>query len=124
MTEIIQDEIVSQRQLAIVERYEGFVNYTYPIMLNIRRAHGRVRDRVIDAMFEQVHLFIEAGKSSQISKLYMADAGLAALRFYLRFLADPVRKLISKKQHQVASVHLAETGNLLGAWIKNMRRKG
>lgn len=122
--ETLSDEFASQRQLAIVERFEGFINYAYPIALNIRRTHYIIRDRLIAAMFEQVNMFSQAGKSGQVSKLYMADAGLSDLRFMLRFLADPKRRLISQHQLEVASVQLAETGKMLGAWIKTKNTKG
>lgn len=122
--DVVSDEYSSQRQLAIIERFEGFMNYTYPIAFNIRRAHHVVRDRLIAAMFEQVSLFQQAGKSSQVSRLYLADAGLAHLRFLLRFLADEHRRLISHHQHEVAAIHLAETGRMLGAWIKSKAVKG
>jgi len=122
--EVMSDELSSQRQLAIIERFEGLINYVYPIALNIRRTHHAVRDRLIGAMFEQVSLFQQAGKSSQISKLYLADAGLAYLRYLLRFLADEHRRLISRHQHEVAAIHLAETGRMLGAWIKSRAVKG
>lgn len=110
------------QQLAIVERYEQFVDYAYPIFLGIRRAHHVVRDGAIAAMLRQVELFNEAGKSTSLSKLYAADANLALLRFYLRFLASPKRKLMSQHQHQVAAIHLAETGRMLGAWIARAQR--
>jgi hypothetical protein len=122
--ETLTDDIASHRQLAIVERFEGFVNYVYPIALNIRRTHHIVRDRFIDAIFAQVNAFNQAGKSNQISKLYAADAGLADLRFLLRFLAEDKRRLISLHQSEVASVHLAEVGKMLGAWIRNKAAKG
>jgi hypothetical protein len=44
--ETLSDEFASQRQLAITERFEGFINYMYPIALNIRRTHGIARDRL------------------------------------------------------------------------------
>ena len=122
--ETLSDEFASQRQLAITEKFEGFINYMYPIALNIRRTHFAARDRLIAAMFEQVSMFSQAGKSGQVSKLYMADAGLADLRFMVRFLADSKRKLISRNQAEVASIHLAETGKMLGAWIKTKGAKG
>jgi hypothetical protein len=122
--ETLSDEFTSQRQLAIVERFDGFINYMYPIALNIRRTHHIVRDRLIAAMFEQVGMFSQAGKSGQVSKLYMADAGLSDLRFMLRFMSDPKRRLISLHQSEVASIHLAETGKMLGTWIKTKSAKG
>lgn len=118
------DEIVSAKQLAIVEKCETFINYVYPIAQSIPRNHGIARDAFLQAMFSQVELFVIAGKSGQVSRLYSADAGLATLRFWLRFLADPRRKLISQNQHRVALIHLAEVGGMLNAWIKSAKSKG
>jgi hypothetical protein len=112
---------VCMEQLAIIERYEHFVDYIYPVLLGVRRAHYVARDRAIAAILEQISLFNEAGKSGMLSRLYAADAGLASLRFYLRFFASPERKLISQHQHQTAAIHLAESGRMLGAWIRRAR---
>jgi hypothetical protein len=71
--EVFSDDLASQRQMAIVEKFEGFVNYTYPIAINIRHTHHVVRDRLIGAMFEQVSLFSQAGKSGQVSRSYLAE---------------------------------------------------
>ena len=109
-------------QLAIVERFEHCIDYLYPVLLGIRRAHHVVRDATVSALFAQVQLFAEAGKSASVSRLYAADANLALLLFYLRFLSSPKRKLISQHQHQVAAVHIAETGRMLGAWIARAQR--
>ena len=122
--EMLTEERTTQRQMAIVERFEGFMNYMYPIALNIPRAHYVARDRLVSLMFEQVSMFYQAAKSNQVSKLYLADAGLADLRFLLRFLADEKRRHISRHQHEVASMHLAEVGAMLGAWIRNKAAKG
>ena len=75
-------------------------------------------------MFDQVDMFIVAGKSRQVSRLYSADANLALLRFWLRFMAAPSRKIITPKQHQVAQAHLAEVGAMLGGWLKSMKGGG
>ncbi len=109
-------------QLAIVERFETCIDYLYPVLLGIPRAHHVLRDATVSALFAQVQLFSEAGKSTSLSKLYAADANLALLRFYLRFLSSPKRKSISQHQHQVAAVHIAETGRMLGAWIARAQR--
>ena len=122
--EVLKDEQASHREMAIIERFGVFVDYTYPIAINIRRTHQLVRDMLITSMFEQANVFAQAGKTSQVSRLYAADAGLSHLRFQLRFLADEKRKLISRHQHEVASVHLAEVGRMLGAWIKAKGAKG
>ena len=75
--EVLKDELASHREMAIVERFGIFVDYTYPIAINIRRTHQLVRDLLITSMFEQANLFAQAGKTSQVSRLYAADAGLA-----------------------------------------------
>ncbi|MEI7607463.1 MAG: diversity-generating retroelement protein Avd [Rhodospirillaceae bacterium] len=111
-------------QLVIIEKFEGFINYMYPIAQNVPRAHGIARDAFLTAMFSQIDLFIVAGKSGQASRLYSADAGMAGLRFWLRFMAHPGRRLISLHQHRVAATLLAEVGKMLGAWIKGMRGRG
>jgi len=121
--ELIKDNSCYQ-QMAIIEKFEGFINYMYPIALNINRAHHVARDRLITMMFEQISMFSQAGKSGQVSKLYLADAGLSDLRFMLVFLADEKRKLISRHQAEVAGIKLAETGMMLGTWIKNKQTKG
>jgi len=115
---LVQDALICDRQLAIVEKYEDFLNYIYNPAHNIPRRHSVMRDMFLEATLNQVRLFAEAGKSSQVSKLHAADAGLATLRFYLRFMAHADRRLISKQQHKVASIHLAEVGKMLGAWIR------
>ena len=108
-------------QLAIVERYEQFVDYVYPIFIGVRRADYIARDHAIGLILRQADLFIEAGKSGHISRLYAADAGLASLRFILRFCASPKRKLITQHQHQTAAIQLAEVGKMLGAWIRRVQ---
>lgn len=111
-------------QMAIVERYESVIAYLYPIAQNIPRKHGVIRDLFIDRLFAQVDLFIDAGKSNQISRLYAADAGLAKLRFWMRFLTkQPVRAMTSH-QCETAQVLLAEVGKMMGAWIVKQKRKG
>jgi hypothetical protein len=109
--------------LAIVERFDGFVNYLYPMLTNTSRQHRVLRDTLIAAMFAQYKLFHSAGKSSQLSRLYEADAGLAYLKELLRFMAGPDRRLVSRRQCEVASSHLAQTGAMLGAWVKSAQKR-
>jgi hypothetical protein len=109
--------------MAIVERFDGFANYLYPMLTNTTRQHRVLRDTLIAAIFEQYRLFHAAGKSSQVSRIYEADAGLAYLKELLRFMASPDRKLVSRRQCEVASVHLAETGAMLGAWVKSAQKR-
>lgn len=63
----------SHDQLAIVQKYERFVNYFYPVAQNIPRAQGVLREMFIRDLLGQVNLFIVAGKSNHIGRLYEAD---------------------------------------------------
>ncbi|NIJ40355.1 hypothetical protein FHS78_000625 [Parvibaculum indicum] len=110
--------------MAIVEKLERLIDYLYPILQNVPRKHGVARDAALTSLFGQVELLIAAGKSKQASRLYSADANLAYLRFWLRFMAAPSRRLITPHQHRVASIHLAEIGRMLGAWIKTVKSRG
>ncbi len=100
----------------------GFVNYVYPMVVNWPAKHRVFRETLLKTMFSQVELFHLAAKSDQASRLYAADAGLAVLREFLRFATNPARKLLSRHQHEVAEVHLAETGAMLGAWIAKAQK--
>lgn len=113
----------SKASLIIVEKYESFFNYLYPMLINTSRQHRILRDVALTALLNQYQLFRDAGKSNQISKLYLADAGMAYLRDLLRLLSHPDRRLISRRQYEVASSHLAESGAILGAWIKTMQKR-
>ena len=108
----------NKEQLIIIEKYDEFLNYIYPVIQNVPRKHGIIKEKMIKLLFLQVDLFYRAIKSNHISKLYEADANLALLRHHLRFFADDRRKLVSPKQHQVSSIKLAEVGKMLGAMIK------
>lgn len=121
---IVVDPTSGYQQLSIIEKYERFVEYIYPVLQNCPRKHGIARDAMLKSVFDQVDLFITAGKSRQASRLYSADANLALLRYWLRFMASSNRKIITPKQHQVAQVHLAEVGAMLGGWIKGMKGGG
>lgn len=106
-------------QLVIVQKYEVFLAYAYPIAQNLPRRHGVAKEMFIRDMLAQVDLFIVAGKSNQVSRLREADAGLARLRFWLRFLSSPTCGILTQQQHRTGSVMLAEVGRLLGAWLRS-----
>ena len=109
--------------LIIIEKYDEFINYIYPILQNIQRKHGIVKERIIQIIFIQVELFYKAIKSQQKSRLYEADSNLASIRYYLRFLADKRRKLLSLRQHQIANIKIAEVGKILNSWINKNKGK-
>lgn len=111
-------------QMNIVEKYETVIAYLYPIAQNIPRKHGVAKAMFIECLLEQVKLIVEAGKSGQISRLYVADAGLSQLRFWLRFLVNKQVRGITPHQVETAQVLIAEVGRLLGAWIVKQKRRG
>lgn len=110
--------------MAVVEKYETVIRYLYPIAQNLPRKHGVARDMFLDCLLGQVQLFVEAGKSSQISRLYVADAGLANLRFWLRFLSGEQVKGITLHQVKTAQALIADVGKMLGTWIGKHKRRG
>lgn len=110
--------------MVIVEKYETFLSYFYPVAQNIEREHGIAKKMFITDMLAQVNIFLLAGKSGQLRPLYDADAGLANLRFWLRFMSDPKRRIITVHQHQIGEVILAEVGKILGSWILKKRDSG
>lgn len=116
-TAIARDENPSWEAMAIVEKYEAFLDYLYPKVQNCPRKHGVLRDAVLAAMFEPVPGFYAAGKSRQVSRLYSLDAEIAALRFWLRFLAHPDRAVITNRHRTEALRRLNEVGSMLGQWI-------
>lgn len=120
--EVIKEEVVSYDQMAIIEQYEKVIAYLYPIAQSIPRKHGVVRDMFLRALFKQTEMFYEAGKTNQIGKIYIADAGLAGLRFWLRFLVTPKIKCITKHQHETALVLIANVGSMVNSWV--IKRKG
>jgi hypothetical protein len=124
MTDVIKDEYASRDQLAVVEKFEQAINYIYPILQNVPRKHGVARDLCLHVLFCQVELFIVAGKSGQPSRIYSADANLAYLRFWLRFLSDPKRRCITQAQHRTALIMLAEVGKMTGTWIRTAKGRG
>lgn len=111
--------------LIIIEKYEIFLNYVYPILQNVERKHGVVKLRTIELIFNQTELFYKAIKSNQKSKLYEADSNMSSIRFHLRFLTDLHRfkgnqtknKGFSQKQHTQANILLSEVGAILNSWI-------
>jgi len=119
-----KDAAPCYEQMAIVEKYETVISYLYPIAQNLPRKHGMARDMFLECLLGQVQLFVEAGKSSQISRLYIADAGLSHLRFWLRFLMGKQVKGITPHQVETAQVLVAEVGKMLGAWMSRQKSRG
>ena len=119
---IVRDENAATDALAIVERYEAFMDYLYPILQRAPRHHGVLRDVVLGALFVPVGGLYQAAKSKQVSRLYAVDAQFATLRSHLRFLVKPGVRIINAHQHSQALRLLAEPGGMLNAWIRKLNR--
>jgi hypothetical protein len=117
---IVRDENAATEALAIVEKYEAFVKYLYPILQTSPRKHGVLRDAVLAALFVPIGGLYHAAKSRQVSRLHAVDAEFATLRSYLRFLVQSGIRIITPHQHEVALALLAEPGRMLGAWQRKL----
>lgn len=120
MTTITRDENTSVDALAIVEKYEAFVFYLYPILQNCPRRHGVLRDVVLTTLFEPIGGLYHAAKSKQVSRLYAVDAVFATLRSHLRTMVRRDIKIITPHQHGTALAMLAEPGAMLNAWQRKL----
>lgn len=109
-------------QMAIVEKYERVILYLYPIAQSVPRKHGVVRDMFLKCLLGAPDTLMQAGKSNQVSRLYAADAQLAHLRFWVRFLVSI--KCLTKHQQETSQVLIAEVGAMLGSWIKHRKAQG
>ena len=116
--EVIKDVVSNYNQLAIVEKYETeVVRWLRRRVRNIPNEFAVERALVKQCMHGQVRLFNIAGKSNQIGKLYDADAGLADLRYWLRFMVEPDVKALTPNQLDQALMRVAEVGGMLNKWI-------
>ena len=118
---ITRDERASYEEMAIVEKYESFLNYAYPKIQNCPRKDGVVRDQVLAAILEPISGFYAAGRSAQVSRLYALDAQVATIRFWLRFLSTNGRTVLSAHQAAESLKRLNEVGRMLGAWIGKLK---
>lgn len=121
---IVKDENSAVDALAIVEKYEAFVSYLYPILQRSPRQHGILRDAVLAQMFAPIGGLYHAAKSRQVSRLYAVDAEFATLRSHLRFLSRADIRIITQHQHGTALALLAEPGRMLGAWQRKLSQHG
>jgi hypothetical protein len=99
---IVKDDNLSTDALAIVEKYEAFVSYLYPILQNCPRKHGALRDVVLETLFKPIGGLYHAAKSRQASRLHVVDAEFATLRSFLRFLASDSIRIITPHQHRMS----------------------
>lgn len=118
---IVSDPNNATDALAIVEKYEAFVTYLYPIVQRAPRYHGVLRDAVLRELFEPIGELYHASKSKQLSRLYAVDARFATLRSYLRFLSRPDIRILNGNQHAHSLRLISEPGKMLGAWQRKLR---
>jgi hypothetical protein len=121
MTMIVRDDNAATDALAIVEKYEAFVSYLYPILQTSPRKHGVLRDTVLAQLFTPIGGLYHAAKSKQVSRLHAVDAEFATLRSHLRFLVRDGVRIVTPRQHEVALALLSEPGRMLGAWIRKLQ---
>ena len=107
--------------MVIVEKYERVIAYLYPIAQSMPRKHGVAREMFLTCLLGIPDLLFQAGKSNQVSKIYTADAALAQLRFWMRFLLSIHE--INANQVQTAQILLVEVGSMIGAWIKGREKR-
>lgn len=117
---MIKDQNIAIDGLAIIERYESFRDYLYPILQRAPRRHGMARDAALGTLFAAIGLIHHASKSKQLSRLHAVDAEFATMRSHLRFLARSNVRVITVRQHRTALALLAEPGGMLGAWAKRL----
>ena len=121
MSNQVKDKQSSSDQMLVIEKHEQVVAYLYPIIQRTPRQHAVVRDKALACLFDQADHVMQAGKSGQVSKLYLADANLAMLRFYVRFYKEVLKHLTTNQESHAQSL-IAEVGALIGSWIG--RKKG
>lgn len=108
--------------MVILEKYERVISYLYPIAQSIPRKHGTAREMFLQCLLGVPDAIIQAGKSNQVSKVYAADAQLAHLRYWVRFLTTI--RCVTLHQQQTSQVLIAEVGAMIGVWIKRKKPQG
>jgi hypothetical protein len=109
-------------QMLIVEKYERLIHSLYPILQSVPRSHGIARNMALEDLLSVPSAMIIAGKTGQVSKLYLIDAKLSTLRYWMRFFV--VKKCMTSNQEQTAQAIMAEVGSILGTWIKSKKSQG
>lgn len=83
--------------------------------------HKVFKEQVQQALFEQIRLFNDAAKSSQSSKIHIADSGVATLQEFLLLAVDKKLRIISPDEYRGLSRELSEAGAMLGEWLKGRK---
>ena len=115
-------DTTNTKELLIIIKYNTFFMYLYPMIINMSGKHRVLRDMALEAMLKEYSDIQLAYKTNQASKYYIADAGLASIREFLRILSSKNVKLLSLKQYGIASEHLNEVGKMLGYKINKVKK--
>lgn len=119
--EVVSDHDLSFNQMLIIQKYEKFLNYVYPIVMSISRGHLVLKNVIVETIHKIPSLVYQAIKSENVSKLYNIDSVLSEIRFYLRRMV--FIKALTTKQLDHSLTLLSEVGKILGAWIKNKKNQ-
>lgn len=119
----VQQVIGSYKGLQIVLVYTKFMLRAYQKSLRFKPEHRIFKEKFQEAIFDQVRLFNDAAKTTQISKIHIADSGVATLQEFLLLAVNPDLRLISIEEYRSMSENLSESGAMLGAWL-NGRKDG
>ena len=107
-------------------RSYDLLRWLLPVAIGFPRSHRFVLAERIQRQALDFHeyLIAAAKADSPTAQLRQADLALERLRFQLRLAHD--LELLSHGQYRHGAELLAETGRLLGGWIKkdNSRRQG
>lgn len=109
--------------LRIVTVYDGFLNYIEPITHTMPRRYSRMRDAFLDVVWRVPEQLYAAAMSDQVSKVHHADAMLATLRWFLRQMRHPDRRMLTPHQQEVAETKIAEVGGMIHGWLQRKGRK-
>ncbi|NUW28998.1 hypothetical protein [Aliarcobacter butzleri] len=106
-------------KLIIIEKYDEFFEYTYPIIQSIPRKHGIFKRMLLELIINLDEYIYKVVKSNQVSKLYELDIKLDVLRHRLRQCTHNKRRFITDEQHLKISLKLNIVGKIIGAMIAN-----
>jgi len=116
---VVDDFETTGDQMLIIQKYERFLNYVYPIVMSIPRGHMTLKNIIVESLHKVPALVYQATKSDNVAKLYLVDAGLAEVRFYLRRMV--FARFLTSRQLIYVQELLTEVGKILGSWIKNKK---
>lgn len=124
LTEPEEPEGAEEGEMIIFTRTFDLLTWLLPATNHFPRAHRHsFTQRLLDAAFDLRERLEEANLrkgQARMERLRQADEALARLRLYVRLAAQ--WHWLSSGQYQHVAGMLAETGRLLGGWIRRTAR--